>query len=46
MYEITSFRDGKTLNETRIMLCKIENKKVTEARIFPENQYALDEFWT
>lgn len=46
LYEITSTRDGKTLTETRVMLCKIENDKVVETRIYPEDQYALDEFWS
>lgn len=46
LYEIISSRNGKTLTETRIMLCKIENNKVIETRIYPEDQYALDEFWS
>lgn len=45
LYELISSRNGKTLNETRIMLCKIENKKVVETRIYTGDQYALDKFW-
>ena len=46
LYTLTSFRNGKTLIESRIMLCKIENEKVVETRIYPGDQYALDEFWS
>jgi ketosteroid isomerase-like protein len=46
LYEIASTRNGKTLTETRVMLCKIENDKVVETRVYPEDQYALDEFWS
>jgi ketosteroid isomerase-like protein len=46
LYEITSARNGKTLTETRVMVCTIDNGKVVEARIYPADQYALDEFWS
>jgi len=46
LYEITSTLNGKTLTETRVMVCTIENDKVVETRIFPGDQYALDEFWS
>ncbi len=45
LYELTSTRNSKTLTETRVMLCTIDNEKVVETRIFPGDQYALDEFW-
>jgi len=46
LYKVTSTRNGKTLTETRVMVCKISNNKVVEARIYPGDQYALDEFWS
>jgi ketosteroid isomerase-like protein len=46
LYEITSTRNGKTLTETRVMVCKITNEKVVETRIYPGDQYALDKFWS
>ena len=46
LYEITSTRKGKTLKETRVMLCTIDNDKVVETRIYVGDQYALDEFWS
>jgi ketosteroid isomerase-like protein len=46
LYEITSTRNGKTLRETRTMVCAIEDGKVVETRIYPGDQYALDEFWS
>lgn len=46
LYELTSYRNGKTLTERRIMVCKIDNDKVVETRIYPGDQYALDEFWS
>jgi len=46
LYEITSTRNGKTLTEIRFMLCTIDNDKIVEVRIYPEDQYALDEFWS
>ena len=46
LYEITSTRNGKTLTETRVMVCTINNEKVVETRIYQGDQYALDEFWS
>jgi len=46
LYEITSTRNSKTLTETRVMVCKIDNEKIVETRIYPEDQYALDDFWS
>jgi len=46
LYEITSTRNGKTLKETRVMLCTIDNAKVVETQIYPGDQYALDDFWS
>ena len=46
LYEITSTRNDETLIETRMMVCKIDDNKVTETRIYPGDQYALDEFWS
>ena len=46
LYEITSSRNGKTLIETRVMVCAIDNGKVVETRIYQGDQYALDEFWS
>jgi ketosteroid isomerase-like protein len=46
LYEITSTRNNKTHTETRVMLCTIDNDKVVETRIYPGDQYALDEFWS
>jgi ketosteroid isomerase-like protein len=46
LYEITSSLKGKTLTETRVMVCKISNEKVVETRIYPADQYALDDFWS
>jgi hypothetical protein len=46
LYEITSTLNSKTLTETRVMVCKIENDKVVETRIYPGDQYALDNFWS
>lgn len=43
LYELTSTRNGKNLIETRVMVCKIDNGKVVESRIYPGDQYALDE---
>lgn len=45
LYETTSTRNSKTLTETRVMVCTIDNEKVVETRIYPGDQYALDEFW-
>lgn len=38
LYELTPFYNEKTLNESRIILCKIENDKAIETRIYPANQ--------
>ena len=46
LYEITSARNGETLTETRAMVCTIDSGKVVETRIYPGDQYALDEFWS
>jgi ketosteroid isomerase-like protein len=46
LYDLISNRRGKSLTETRVMLCKIENDRVVETRIYPGDQYALDEFWS
>ena len=46
LYELNTTRNGKTLVETRVMLCTIVNDKVVEVRIYPQDQYALDEFWS
>jgi ketosteroid isomerase-like protein len=46
LYELNTTRNGKTLTETRVMLCTIDNDKVVEIRIFTGDQYALDEFWS
>ena len=46
LYEVTSSLKSKTLTETRVMVCKINNEKIVEARIYPANQYALDDFWS
>jgi len=46
LYELTSTRNSKTLTETRVMLCTIDNDKVIETQIYPEDQYALDKFWS
>ena len=46
LYEITSTRNDKTLTETRVMVCKIDKDKIIETRIYPGDQYALDEFWS
>lgn len=46
LYEITSSLNGKTLTETRVMVCKIQNDKIGETRIYPGDQYALDDFWS
>jgi ketosteroid isomerase-like protein len=46
LYEITSARNGKTLAETRVMVCTIENGKVIETRIYTADQYSLDKFWS
>ena len=45
-YEITSTLNSKTLTETRVMVCKIVNEKIVETRIYPGDQYALDDFWS
>jgi ketosteroid isomerase-like protein len=45
-YEITSKLNDKTLTETRVMVCKIDNEKIVETRIYPGDQYALDNFWS
>lgn len=44
-HELHSTNDDKTLVESRIMVCKIVDSKVAETRIYPGDQYALDEFW-
>jgi len=44
LYELRSSLGDKTLIENRVMVCKIENAKVVETRIYPGDQYALDEF--
>jgi ketosteroid isomerase-like protein len=46
LYELTSTRNGKSLIETRVMVCNIDNGKVVETRIYPGDQYALDKFWS
>lgn len=46
LYEITSTLNGKALTETRVMVCKIVDEKVVETRIYPGDQYALDDFWS
>ena len=46
LYEITSKLNRKTLTETRVMVCKIDNEKIVETRIYPGDQYALDDFWS
>jgi DNA-directed RNA polymerase subunit E'/Rpb7 len=46
LYEINSTLRGKTLTETRVMVCKIGNGKIVETRIYPGDQYALDGFWS
>jgi ketosteroid isomerase-like protein len=46
LYELNTTRNGQTLVETRVMLCTIDNDKIIEVRIYPEDQYALDEFWS
>ena len=45
LYELKSTRNGKTLVETRVMVCKIKDAMVVETRIYVGDQYALDEFW-
>jgi len=46
LYEITSTLKSKNLTETRVMVCKIINEKIVETRIYPGDQYALDDFWS
>ena len=46
LYETTSTRNGKSLTESRVMVCTIDNGKVVETRIYPGDQYTLDEFWS
>ena len=46
LYELHTTRNGKTLTETRVMLCRIVDDKIVEVRIYPQDQYALDEFWS
>ena len=46
LYEITSIRNGKTLTETRVMLCTIDNTRVVETQIYSGDRYVLDEFWS
>jgi ketosteroid isomerase-like protein len=35
LYEITSRLNGKTLTETRVMVCKMDNEEIVETRIYP-----------
>lgn len=46
LYEINSTLRGKTLTETRVMVCRIGNGKIVETQIYPGDQYALDGFWS
>lgn len=45
LYETHTILGDNTLVESRIMVCKIENSKIVETRIYSGDIYAFDEFW-
>ena len=45
LYETHSSLGDKTLVESRVMVCKIDDSKIIETRIYSGDIYAFDEFW-
>ena len=45
LYETHTSMGDKTLVESRVMVCKIEDSKIVETRIYSGDIYAFDEFW-
>jgi hypothetical protein len=38
-------RDGRTLTESRVLFCRVENERIAEVWIYAFDLYALDDFW-
>jgi ketosteroid isomerase-like protein len=45
LYETHTIMGDKTLTESRVMVCKVDDSKIVETRIYSGDIYAFDEFW-